>query len=330
MASMTKRERLMATFRGEGVDRPAVALWRHWPGDDQRAEDLARAQVAFQRRYDFDFMKVTPSSDYSVWDWGVRTELVGNTEGTREYRHHVITAPDDWARLPILNPDRGAYARQIRCLRLIGDELGEEAPFIQTIFNPLSMAKYLAGESLMLVHMRRHPELFRQGLEILTESCVGLVRQVMTTGAAGIFLAVQHAQYGLLSESEYQTYGLPYDRRVLEAAEGAWFNLLHLHGSDVMFDLLADYPVQVVNWHDRETPPSLAEALTRFPGAVCGGLRQWETMARGDPEDIVAEAQDAIEQTRGVRFILGTGCVTPAVAPTSNIHTARTVVDDAR
>jgi uroporphyrinogen decarboxylase len=274
-------------------------------------------------------MKVTPSSDYSVWDWGVRTELLGNTEGTREYRHHVVVEPEEWARLPVLDAGQGAYARQIRCLRLIGEELGEDVPFIQTIFNPLSMAKYLAGETRMLVHMRQAPELFLQGLEILTESCVRLVRQVMTTGAAGIFLAVQHAQYGLFSEQEYHTFGVPFDRRVLAATEGAWFNLLHLHGSDVMFDLLADYPVQVVNWHDRETPPSLAEALERFPAALCGGLRQWETMARGEPEAVVAEARDAIEQTGGRRFILGTGCVTPAVAPTSNIHAARAVVEGA-
>ena len=78
---------------------------------------------------------------------------------------------------------------------------------------------------------------------------------------------------------------------VLEATTGGWFNLLHLHGSDVMFDLLADYPVQAVNWHDRETPPTLQKALERFPGAVCGGLRQWETMVRGDPAAVRAEAE---------------------------------------
>ena len=44
MSSMNKRERLEATVAGEPVDRVAVALWRHWPGDDQRAEDLARSK----------------------------------------------------------------------------------------------------------------------------------------------------------------------------------------------------------------------------------------------------------------------------------------------
>ena len=45
MTTMDKRQRLEATFAGQPVDRPAVALWRHWPGDDQHAEDLARATL---------------------------------------------------------------------------------------------------------------------------------------------------------------------------------------------------------------------------------------------------------------------------------------------
>lgn len=329
MDTMTKRQRLEATFRGDPVDRPPVALWRHWPGDDQRADDLAQAQIAFQRRYDWDFIKVTPSSGYCVEDWGVETAYVGSLEGTREYRRYRVHAPNDWQALPVLDPQRGALGRQLRCLRAIAEALDGEVPFIQTIFNPLSVAKYLAGDDALRVHLRRRPEQLMAGLEVITQSTVAFVREVMRTGAAGLFLAVQHAQYGLLSEEEYATFGQPYDLRVLEAASDGWFHLLHLHGADVMFDLLADYPVQVVNWHDRETPPTLSEGLARFGGAVCGGLRQWETMVRGEPDEVRAEAADAIAQTGGRRFILGTGCVTPIVAPTSNLMAVRVTVEGA-
>lgn len=327
MSMMRKRERLEAAFKGEPVDRPPVALWRHWPGDDQRADDLARAQLAFQHRYDFDFMKVTPSSSYCVEDWGVTSKYVGDTEGTRVYTGPVVKAPEDWAKLPLLSTGQGAFSRQLRCLSIIADEVGDKVPFIQTIFNPLSVAMYLAGRDRILMYLHRYPEALMEGLEIITESTEHFVRKVMAVGAAGIFLAVQHAQFGVLTEDEYSRFGRPYDLRVLAACEGAWFNLLHLHGDDVMFDLLSDYPVQVVNWHDRETPPTLAEGMSGFAGAVCGGLRQWETMVRGDPAAVQAEASDAISQTAGKRFILGTGCVTPIVAPTSNIYAARQAVE---
>lgn len=327
MTEMSKEERIKAAIGGEPVDRPPVALWRHFPGDDQRPEDLAAATVAFQRKHDFDFVKVTPASSFCVRDWDVQDRWLGSLEGTRDYVHYPVHSPDDWHKLALLDPVQGRLGAQLRCLRLIAGELGEETPFIQTIFNPLSQAKNLAGKERLLVHLRRHPDAVRAGLEIITETTVRFVSAVRETGAAGLFYAVQHAQYGLLSEEEYATFGRPYDLRVLEAAQGLWLNVLHLHGVDVMFDLLADYPVQVINWHDRETWPTLAEGQRRFSGAVCGGLQRWEVVVRGDPAQVQAQAADAISQTGGRRFILGTGCVTPIVAPTSNIRAARQAVE---
>lgn len=324
--TMTKRERLEATFRGQPVDRIAVALWRHWPVDDQDAEELARSTVDFQRQFDFDFIKVTPSSDFCLEDWGTESVWLGGDEGTRKYIHHPVREPEDWEKLSILPPDQGGLGRQMRCLQAIGREVGDEVPFIQTIFSPLAQAKNLAGDRL-LVHMRHYPDAFHAGLETITQTTIRFIEAIKPTGIAGIFYAVQHATYHLLSEQEYLTFGRPYDLRVLEAVQDCWFNLLHLHGTDVMFDLFRDYPVQVINWHDQETPPSLREALGRFPGAVLGGLSREETILRGTPEEVIAQARAAIEQTGGYRFILGTGCVTPITAPLSNLRAARRAVE---
>lgn len=325
---MTKRERLEATIRGEPVDRPAVALWRHWPGDDQRAEDLARAQVAFQQRYDFDFMKVSPSSSYCLEDWGVvDCWAAGTDEGTREYIERPVHSPADWHKLAVLDPRQGALGRQLRCLELIAAQVGPEVPFIQTIFSPLVQAKNLAGDDQLLVHLRRYPEDLKAGLETITETTVRFVREVLRTGAAGVFYAVQHACYSLLCEEEYRHLGRPYDLRILETVQEGWFNVLHIHGRDIMFEALADYPAQAINWHDRETWPALAEALKRCDKALIGGLRRLETMLLGTPDDVRAEAADAIAQTGGRRFILGTGCVTPITSPTSNLYAAREAVE---
>jgi uroporphyrinogen decarboxylase len=183
------------------------------------------------------------------------------------------------------------------------------------------------GPQQLLVHMRRHPDALRAGLEVIAETTARFVAAARETGIAGVFYAVQHAQFGLLSEEEYVAFGRRYDLRVLEAAQDLWLNVLHLHGVDVMFDLLADYPVQVINWHDRETWPTLAEAQTRFDGAVCGGLQRWDVVVRATPDRVREQAADAIAQTGGRRFVLGTGCVTPIVAPTSNIRAAREAVE---
>jgi uroporphyrinogen decarboxylase len=324
--TMTKRQRLEATFAGEAVDRPAVALWRHWPVDDQTGDNLARATLDFQRVYDFDFIKVTPSSNYCLADFGAETYWEGNQEGTRSWGPRLVQSPEDWTKLQPLDPHQGLLGEVIKANSAIGQSAGAEVPFIQTIFNPLSQAKNLAGERL-LSDIRQHPAAVKAGLATITESILRFVDALKPTGAAGIFLAVQHATYDLLTEAEYREFCQPLDLQILAATEGMWFNLVHLHGVNVMFDLVANYPAQVINWHDVETPPSLAEARRRTDKALCGGLRQWETMLRGTPEMVQTEAKVAFEATGGRRFILGTGCVTPITAPTCNILAARQVVD---
>ncbi len=327
MTVMDHRQRLEICLSGETPDRPPVSLWRHFPVDDQTPEGLAAATINFQKLYDFDFVKVTPASSFCLKDWGSQDEWRGSTEGTRAYTHRVIQHPEDWTRLRALAPTKGELGKQLTCLRLILDALGERTPVIQTVFSPLAQARNLVGAERLLVHMRRYPQALHAGLKVIAETTQRFVEAALKTGIAGVFYAVQHAQYGLLTADEFDVFGRAYDLPVLAAASDGWFNLLHLHGGEVMFDRLADYPVQAINWHDRETAPSLAEALTRFDGVVCGGLRRIDTMVLGTPESVRDEAQQAIEATGGRRFILGTGCVTPITAPHGNLLAARRSVE---
>jgi len=319
---VTHRQRLETCLSNQLPDRTPVALWRHFPVDDQTAEGLALSVLLFQRTYDFDLVKVTPSSSYCLKDWGVIDEWRGSTEGTREYTHRVINHPEDWASLRPLDPHKGHLAQVLECLRLVVKELGEDTPIIQTIFNPLSQAKNLVGGQKLLVHARHYPDALQTGLQTITESTRRFIEAVSETGVSGIFYAVQHAQYGLMSEEEYELFGRAYDLQLLEPAEQMWLRLLHLHGMDVMFDLFLDYPVNIVNWHDRETYPSLAQAQSQFDGVVCGGVSQ-DTLVYGIPEQIRTQALEAMQSTIGQRFMLGTGCVTPIIAPPGNIMTLR-------
>jgi uroporphyrinogen decarboxylase len=322
-----KRDRLETTLSGSNPDRSPVALWRHFPVDDQTPEGLARGTIAFQNLYDFDFVKVTPASSFCLKDWGVDDEWRGANHGTRDYTKRVIHHPDDWTRLPVLNPHKGHLGNQLEALRMITSGLGPKVPVIQTIFSPLSQAKNLAGEETVLVHLRRHPEELRQGLKIILESTQRFIEATMDTGIAGLFYAIQFAQYGLLSKGEFLEFGRQNDLKILEMSRDYWLNVLHIHGEDVMFDEVTDYPVAVINWHDQETYPSLSKAQIKFPGVVCGGLKQWDTMVLGSPDDVIEEAHAAIHATDGKRFILGTGCVTPIIAPQGNLLAARQSIE---
>ena len=317
---MNKRERLEAAIAGQGVDRVPVALWRHFPGDDQDPSDLAAATVAFQRRWDFDFVKVTPASSFQIKDWGVQDEWRGNIEGTRQYTLYPIQHAGDWRNLKVLQARSGALGAQLKCLKLIVDAL-PDVPVIQTVFSPLAQMKNLAGERL-LIDLRQHPAEFKAALDVIAQSTLAFVREIAATGAAGIFYAVQHATSNLLSEAEFAEFGREYDLRILEATKGSWLNVMHIHGDNIYFDAVADYPLQIWNWHDRETGPSLQDGLARIKGAACGGIARDSVMLCGTPSEVHRQVADAIAQTHGRRFIVGTGCVTMIPTPEANIRVA--------
>lgn len=324
---LSHRARIEACIQGDPVDRPPVALWRHFPVDDQNPESLAGATVAFQQAYDFDLVKVTPASSFCLRDWGVEDEWRGATEGTREYTRRRIHEPDDWLFLDSLDPYWGHLSGQLACLELVCKAVGADTPVLQTIFSPLAQAKNLAGGQGLLAHIRQFPDAVSAGLQIIAESTRSFIDAALKTGIAGIFYAVQHANYHLLSEAEYQRFGAPFDRAVLESVRHCPLNMLHLHGDNIMFNAFVDYPLQVVNWHDQDTPPSLGEASQKTAMTLCGGLQREKTMVLGTPEQVLAEAHDSILAMKGKKFMLGTGCVLPITAPRGNILAARQSVE---
>jgi uroporphyrinogen decarboxylase len=156
----------------------------------------------------------------------------------------------------------------------------------------------------------------------------------MEAGADGIFYAVQHAQAHLLSAEEFIRFARTHDVMLLQTAVDMSFNMVHLHGQNIHYETVSRYPAEILNWHDRETAWTLAKARQyyarlgtgSFSPAFCGGLSV-DTLVYRDPAQVWAEAADAVEQTKGRRFILGTGCVIPTITPYGNIMTARRSVD---
>src|SRR5512140_3430230 len=100
---MNHRERIHAALRGEPVDHVPVALWRHFPNDDQQADALARRVVEFQNAYDFDLVKVTPASGYPAEMYGATFIDGQNREGTRSYTARPVNRLDDWDRIQPLD-----------------------------------------------------------------------------------------------------------------------------------------------------------------------------------------------------------------------------------
>jgi uroporphyrinogen decarboxylase len=315
-------QRIEAAAAGQAVDRLPISLWRHFPADDLDPAKLAGHMVAWQREWDFDLVKFMPSGTYCVEDWGAVTEYQGAANGARVVVKTGLARAADWPRLARLDPRRGVLGQQVEALRLAARELGGGAPILQTVFSPLTTARKLAGERVF-ADMRREPEVLAAGLRIITDVTIDFALASLAAGAHGIFFATQCASYRVATEAEYQRFGKRYDLEFFAALGGRTrFDLLHVHGEDVMFDLLADYPVRLVNWHDRLTAPTLRDALARSPKLLVGGLEENRTLTSGPSDAIGAEVRDAIAQTGGRRLMIGPGCVLLVATPDAHVRAA--------
>lgn len=309
-------------MKRESVDRPPIALWRHFAGDDLRPESFCARVVEFQKRFDFDFVKVTPASGYAAEMYGAQLEDGRNREGTRMYVTRVVNDAADWGNIEALSSDNAVWQRELRSLELIRRELGDGVPILQTIFSPSYTARALVGDRFTS-EAREHPEAIQSALSAISETTAAFALDCLAHGATAIFFATQLAARDHFTLDEYQIFGVPYDLTVLDAVkDNAEFVLLHVHGVNIHFDLFMDYPVQILNWHDRRTAPTLSEGNAKFRGAVAGGIDEWATLADGSPERIRDEIRDAVAQTDGRGLILSGGCVIPVDTLAANILAA--------
>jgi uroporphyrinogen decarboxylase len=327
MPQMTRRERIQAALAGRPLDRAPVGFWRHWPGDDQREDSLVEVTLDYQHRYDLDFIKLPVSSTYTVDDWGVTHEYRGTIMGDRTYLDRAVKKVEDWDRIQLLDVKRGTYGWHLAALRRIIQRKEKDTPLIVTMFNPLSVLLYLAGDETGLVHLRRYPERVVPALQAVIDTSVNFAREAVNAGADGIFLSAKHASYEMMTDEEYARFGRPGDLAVLKAASAGWFNILHLHGQHPMLPRLADYPVQALNWHDRTAIPSLSQAAKMFPGALMGGVEQYQVLHFKTAEEVAAQVQDAIRQMNGRRLIVTPGCTYPVSVPHANLMAMRKAVE---
>ena len=300
---MDRLDRVRAALRGEALDRPPYSFWTHLPGIDLDPQRLAAETAAFYRLYDLDFIKSMPNGLYCVEDWGALCDYSGiERGGVATVVRPPIVSVAGWNTLAHVDVARGSFGRELSHLAQLVRLVGPEVPVLATVFSPLTIAGKLSNGASR-DHLERDPEALVHGLEVITEVTCAFTRAALARGCAGIFFAVQEATRDVIDEALYRRFGEPYDRRVLEAARGAggWFNVLHMHGEDVLFDVLKHYEVDALNWHIGETPPSIASY--RAAGGnrpILGGLQRGH-LTRGDRAAIRDDIDRAMSETGGPR-----------------------------
>src|SRR5258708_39467788 len=328
---MNKKERVDAAMRGDQVDRIPASMW----GDDcvreWNMQTFAEAMFENFTRYDWDYMKVNPRACYHVEDWGVKVRPSGEPFKAPVFESSPIKSAADWKRIRPLEPDRGVLGEQLRALQLINHSVGYDAYFVQTIFCPLGVAKYLTGDRFepVLQSIREDRATMHKALRVITETFTTFAIACMEYGASGIFYATNGwASKDLLTPDQYREFGEQYDLEFLDAIKKrSKFTILHNCGTHIYFDQLAAYPVHALNWDAyAEGNPSLGDGKRRSNKAIMGGINQQNTLKSGSPSQVREEIASASEHTCGERVLLAPGCAIAPETTTKNLEAVRSAI----
>jgi uroporphyrinogen decarboxylase len=321
------RERIQKIMAGEKPDRFAASNWRHFYHKESTAEGLAEAMLDFQKRFDWDFMKINPRASYHAEDWGNKYSWSKDEFKKHERIQFPVETADDWAKIDVLPAGTPVLTDHLKAIELIKKASDPELPLVMTVFNPLGIARYLAGGiQKMLDYMNNEPDKVHAALENITVTFERYVTEIRNAGADGIFYAtLEWGSADLLTYEQYEKFSRQYDSRILKASGDDSLNIMHVCGSNNILRQLADYPVELFNWDACDPTNVNIDRCFEYLGdkTVIGGLDHKGWLWHSTPEEVATEVGKIKERMAGKKFIFGPGCSIDAHIPFANLDAVR-------
>jgi uroporphyrinogen decarboxylase len=302
MQSMTALERLQTAIGGEVPDRIPASVWFHMGSEHLPPEEVARLHARYHERYRWDFLKV--GFDY-------RLPLPDAVDSGPDLDLSVLLEQTDW---------QAPFRLQRTCLGVLQAELGSAVPLVETVYSPLMYLLRHLGHDRRLALLEDRATTMAI-LERLTEVTCAHVAALSRLGIFGIYLATTAASDQLSSaELSLQAQG---DRAILDRGAGL-ARMLHLHGSGIDPERVADYSRDVLHCSDRcAGNPDLSAMRAGTGGTLMGGIDE-TTVTSLSRQAMAAQIAEAIAMAGPRGFILAPGCsVSPSISART-MHAIRT------
>jgi uroporphyrinogen decarboxylase len=329
MDKLSHHERLLTILAGDRPDRYAASFWRHFYHMENNADGTAEAMLSFQREFDWDFMKINPRADYHIEDWGFEQIWSKGEFEKHKKTRYPIARLEDWQKIKPLPPTAPVLAEHLKVVSLIRKRSDKELPILMTVFSPLAIAGRMVEKNEMLAeHLRTEPDIVESALKAITETFVRYVAELRNAGADGIFFATtQWASREFVSWDKYQRFGLPYDLKVIRAADVDAINVLHVcHSSNLLKEMAAQpYPAALINWNSFDpTNLPLDRAYAEIPDKrFVGGVDHDGWLLRSTPDEIGYLIDQIKANNSPDRLIIGPGCSIAPEVSKENLHAVR-------
>ncbi len=237
-----------------------------------------------------------------------------------------ITRPEDWARIPFYGLD--FFEEPLKVVEGLVKAARREAPVILTLYSPFMCAGHTVGDFFLTRHIQENPEAVKRGMEAITASLMGFVKQCIRLGLDGFYTSTQGGEAGRFNSPElFDECVRPYDLALMQEVNRACpFNILHICDYALPYADLSrfvNYPGQVVNCSLELTggPITAKEAARMFNRPFMGGMQRKGVILSGSKEEIRAAVR-AVCADAPPRFILGADCTIPSEVDWENLRIA--------
>ena len=327
---MNKTERIRAMVEHRPVDRVGMSGWVHMPMVDRNVKDFTKATIDFTDNMDWDFIKLMSNGHYFAEAYGAQIRWRNDPqEWSGEILRYPVRSAEEAAALPVLDPaENPVFAREIAIARNVASHYKGTVPVLATIFTPLTWLQEMSSScqpAPLLKMVTDHGREVHKALEILLETNMRLLDQMIQAGVDGIFLSTQFGTASLLGKELREEFCHAYDRRLLEyIKDRTWFNMLHVHYcEDLVMEEFMDYPVQAFNWENCTACPdmgrltSIRQVRKMTDKVIIGGIDQHHDFHNRDndreaiKEVLRRRLVTSLEECGDHNFIFAPGCALP-------------------
>ncbi|WP_425290690.1 uroporphyrinogen decarboxylase family protein [Spirosoma linguale] len=217
----------------------SISFWKHYPQLDQDGRMLAQATIAYQQRFQFDFVKLTPAGTWLAVCYGAVDACQGDHLGRRTIIKPCVNNWQDWQQLPLFGHPYfpQMLTQQLIASRMVSQAM-EEVDVCATVFSPLSQAIQIAGLDTFIKQLEKYPEEVEKGLTRITRNTNFVLDELAESGIKRLFYVMQHTQEHVFPATQYHQIAARHDLACLGYSASIFKDtLVHLHGENVYWGL---------------------------------------------------------------------------------------------
>jgi len=301
---MTKKERVLAAFNNQPVDKIPMGFWYHFSPDDDFGQETVNEHLKWYKDADLDFIKIMCDGYFNYPNPFIQT----------------VTCADDWFNMTPMGDDHPWITKQIERAKGVVEGVNGECCVFYNVFNPMSLMRFGTSEELLMDHLHKNPAAVCHAFSVIAQDIKAMIRRLITeAGCTGIYFCVQNAEKFRFTANEYCNLVKPIELEILNYANTlSENNIMHCcgwAGDENRYEVWQDYPAKAVNWAVYVENMTLPEGKKFFGGCcVLGGFdnRKEAVLYAGTKEEVQAETERIVKEAGEIGVILGADCTLPA------------------